>query len=237
MGRAIDLDSPLSEEDKAYLRERGRGYLIDGNERRFGKDGTRTPEPWETAGASAQSPFYDNQERDRAVYDKGGAPLPGVVLDYDTGRAYDREDGVTVEYSGPGRTPGGYALPDPDPEDGVYDPLSGFTERALDDNGNPVDDDFDDDIVGYVKSIPNVGEIREELSEHEIPWDKDDKRPELNDKLIVFYQDLRNQGVEITFEESDEDEDNSEEENSEEGTGGDFEESEDPAETKEDTEK
>lgn len=226
MGRQVDLDSPLSEEDKQYLRERGREYLIPANERRFGKDGTRVPEEWETAGASAQSPFYDNQERDRAVYDKGGAPLPGTVLDHDTGRVFDREEGITVEYSGPGHSPGGYALPDPDPDDGQYEAGGVFTERALDENGNPIDDDFDDDITEYVTGIPNIGELREELKEHGIPFDKDDKRPELNDKLVVFYQDLRNQGVEISF--VDDDEDNSDET---EGTGGDSENTEDPAET------
>ena len=80
MGRFVDLDKPLSQEDKDYLNTRGRGYLIYANERRFGEDGTREPAEYEKAGAPTQSPFYDTQERDRAIYDRGGAPLPGTTL-------------------------------------------------------------------------------------------------------------------------------------------------------------
>ncbi len=202
MGKAIDLDSPLSPEDKQYLRDRGRGYLIPANERRFGEDGTRTPEPHEHAGASAQSQFYDNQERDRAVYDQGGAPLPGVVLDHDTGRAYDRENGVTVEFTGPGHTASGY-----DPRIG-YEAEGFRSGSTLDANGNIIDDDqFDPDIVEYVTSAENKGVLQAELTEHEVPFDKDAKREVLQDKLIVFYQDLRNSGVEVSFEDSEDGED------------------------------
>lgn len=205
MGKSIDLDSPLSEDDKQYLRDRGRGYLIPANERRFGADGTRTPEPHEAQGATAQSPFYDNQERDKAVYDVGGAPLPGTVLNHDTGRVYDRENGVEVEFTGPGHTPSGYDLRYPQ---GEYEP-EGFVSRAIDSQGNPVDDDFDEDITGYVTSL-KVPELKEELKEHEVPFSSEDRRDNLVDKLIIKYQDLRNSGVEITFvdeDESDDDED------------------------------
>jgi len=201
MGKAIDLDSPLSVEDKQYLRDRGRGYLIPANERRFGEDGTRTPEPHEHSGASAQSQFYDNQERDRAVYDQGGAPLPGVVLDHDTGRAYDRENGVTVEFTGPGHVPGGYDLR------AQYDQEGIFTETALDERGNPTDDTFDPDIVEYVKGAENKGVLQAELTDHGVAFSKDANREALQDKLIVFYQDLRNSGVEVSFEDVDADDD------------------------------
>ena len=42
MGRRIDLSRPLSDEDKAYLRSRARGYQVDLNEKLFahlGEDG------------------------------------------------------------------------------------------------------------------------------------------------------------------------------------------------------
>jgi hypothetical protein len=193
MGRQVDLDSPLSADDKQYLRDRGRGYLIPANERRFGEDGTRTPEDHESVGVTAQSLFYDNQERDKAVYDVGGAPLPGVVLDHDSGRAYDRENGVTVEFSGPGHTPGGYSL-------------EGFNEQALDEQGRPVDDNFDEDITSYVVDL-DLGELRAELKEHGINFSNAAKLDNLRDKLVVFYQDLRNSGVVVEFADADEDED------------------------------
>lgn len=219
MGRKVDLDSPLSEEDKAYLRERGRDYLIPANERRFGVDGTRVPEAHEQAGGSAQSPFYDNDSRQKAVYDVGGAPLPGAVLNHDTGRVLDRDTGMEVEFTGPGHTPGGYNLSQfdnhqeyapgqADFEDGQ--PVAqeaGFVEGvALDNSGRPVDDSFDEDITSYVTGLQNKSEVQAELTEHDIAFSKDADRPTLNDKLIIFYQDLRRSGVAVSFEDEDEDE-------------------------------
>lgn len=198
MGRQIDLDRPLSPEDKQYLRDRGRPYLIPANERRFGVNGDKTPEPHEYAGASTQSAFYDNAEREKAVYDVGGAVLPGVVLDHDTGRAYDRENGVTVEFTGPGHTPGGYDLR----QRVDYEP-EGFTSRALDASGNEVDDEFDEDIVGYVTGL-NVKELKADLKENEVVFSSDLNRDGLRDKLVVFYQDLRNGGAELSFVDDDE---------------------------------
>src|SRR5215475_5572476 len=110
MGRQINLDEPLSKEDREYLVERGRGYLLAANESRFGTpDNPREPDEGDL-GPTSQSPFYDSEERQKAIYDVGGAPLPGTTLDYDTGRIADRENGVLVEYTGPGHTPGAYNL-------------------------------------------------------------------------------------------------------------------------------
>jgi hypothetical protein len=103
MGRFVDLNSRLSEEDKQYLRDRGRGYLIPANERRFGtNDEPREPEEFEKAGSNAVSPFYQSEVREAAVYDVGGAPLPNTTLDYNTGRVADRDNGKTIEFTGPG---------------------------------------------------------------------------------------------------------------------------------------
>jgi hypothetical protein len=173
MGRQVNLDAPLSAEDKQYLVERGRGYLIPANERRFGADGTRVPEAHEAVGAPSQSPFYDNQEREKAVYDVGGAPLPNTVLDYDNGRVLDRENGVTVEYTGPGHTPGGFNL---EPE--------GFVSSSDE------DDDIDEDIVHTVLGL-NVAGLKEQLTTLGVDVDSKDKKEDLQNKLAIALQDAR----------------------------------------------
>lgn len=198
MGRQVDLDSPLSKEDRAYLVGRGRGYLVEVNERRFGTpDNPRTPEDHEQAGASSLSPFYDNEQREKAVYDVGGAPLPGAVLDYDNGRVLDRDNGLAVEFTGPGHTPGAY------PSSADYE--EGFRAYDVDSNGNPVDDDFDDDIAQFVVGLPNKDAVLAELGKYEeADYDKDDERPELNDALAIVLQDRRRAGKEIDVPEADE---------------------------------
>lgn len=176
MGRFIDLQSPLSEEDKEYLRRRGRGYLIPANERRFGEDGKRKPEDHEKAGAPAQSPFYDTQERDKAVYDVGGAPLPGTTLDYDSGRVFDRDNGVTVEPRPAGHIPGA-TMPQ-----SVYDNF--FDSR------DEYDSDIDDDIAEEVTSL-KVDELKKRLDKEKVEYPSGAKKDELQDKLAVALQDKR----------------------------------------------
>jgi hypothetical protein len=176
MGRFVDLDSPLSEEDKEYLRSRGRGYLIIGNERRFGEDGKRKPEPHELAGAPAQSIFYDTQERDRAVYDTGGAPLPNTTLDYNTGRVLDRENGILVEPVHAGHTPGAY------PAESVQE---FFADR--DEDGS----DIDEDIAEEVTSL-KVAELKERLEEEGVDFEPGMKKDQLQDILAIHLQDQRN---------------------------------------------
>ena len=203
MGKQVDLNKPLSAEDKAYLIERGRGYLILANERRFGEDGTKTPEPGEEAGNHAISPFYNQAEREAAVYDKGGAPLPGTTLDYDTGRVADRVNGKRVEYTGPGHTPGAFDLtPQRDAEYG------GFGSYEVDEQGNPVDDHMDDDIVEYVTGLQNIDALLADLKELEVDANKKEGREALENKLAVKLQDLRDSGEEVTFTSEDEDSDN-----------------------------
>jgi HeH/LEM domain len=91
MGRLIDFNAPLSDEDKEYLRNRGRSSEIDANERQFAEGGE---------GADAVNPKFDTEARAQADYDVGGAPLPGSILDVDTGRVVPRQslgDGVPDE--------------------------------------------------------------------------------------------------------------------------------------------
>lgn len=188
MGRFVDLNSRLSEEDKEYLKQRGRGYLIPANERRFGtNDEPREPEDFEKEGSNALSPFYNPEDREAAVYDVGGAPLPDTTLDYNTGRVADRENGVTVEYTGPGHTPGAFDLR------GRREP-EGFDSYAVDEQGNPVNDEIDDDIVEHVLAVPNVSALKKEIKKFGGEYESDDKREDLENKLAVQIQDLRDQG-------------------------------------------
>lgn len=159
MGRFVDLDKPLSVEDKAYLERRRRGYLIAANERRFGKDGIKEPEPHELAGITPDSLYVDTEARAQAVYDTGGAPLPDTTLDYNTGRVFHRENGVTVSPNIAGHTPGAYETPFNE----------GFNERNDDD-----DADIDEDIVDHVLEL-SIKDLESGLKESglEVPGHKD----------------------------------------------------------------
>jgi hypothetical protein len=184
MGRQINLDQPLSEVDKGYLRERGRGYLIEANERRFGVDGTRVPEPHEQVGAPSQTPFYSSETQQMAVYDKGGAPLPGTVLDYDTGRVADRENGLLLEYTGPGHTPGGHDISQ------HFEP-EGFSSSSDD------EDDIDDDIVAFVTGLKTKADVQNKLTASNVPFESDANRQRLDELLAIALQDMRDEGKQI----------------------------------------
>ena len=185
MGRKVDLDSPLSQEDKDYLIGRGRGYLIAANERRFGADGTATPAPGEEAGQPSVNSFYDSDVRAKAVYDVGGAPLPNTILDKDTGRVYDRDNGVLVEYSGPGHTQSAHDL------SAQRDPDVGYSDDG---------DDIDEDIAQYVlDKKKTVADLKAELEELEVGFDSDAKKQELQEALAIKLQDDRDAGKELSL--------------------------------------
>jgi hypothetical protein len=80
MGRLINFDEKLSDEDKEYLQSRGRGNEIIENDRRFAE------------GAPEGVQKFDTEARAQADYDVGGAPLPGSILDTDTGRVIPRQE-------------------------------------------------------------------------------------------------------------------------------------------------
>jgi hypothetical protein len=184
VGIPINHDQPYTEEVKAYLRERGRGYLIPANERRFGEDGTRVPEAHESVGTTVVSPFYDPAGREKALYDVGGAPLPGTVLDYDTGRVADRENGVLAEYTGPGHTPGAHDLSK------QFEP-EGF-ESVSDE-----DDDIDDDIVSFVTGLKTKSDVQKRLTDLGTGFESDANRQRLDELLAITLQDLRDDGHKI----------------------------------------
>lgn len=184
MGIPVNHDAPYTDEIKAYLKERGRAYLIPANERRFGVDGTRVPEPHESAGAPAATPFYTSPGQQQAIYDVGGAPLPGTVLDYDTGRVADRENGILVEYTGPGHTPGAHDLSK------VMEP-EGFESHSDD------DDDIDDDIVNFVTGAKTKAVLQAKLTDLGVGFETDANRNRLEELLAIALQDLRDDGHQI----------------------------------------
>ena len=191
MGIQIDHNHRYTEEEKAYLNQRGRGYLIPANERRFGtNEEPREPEEWEKEDSHAISPFYQPETREAAVYDVGGAPLPNTVLDYNTGRVADRENGVTVEYTGPGHTPGAYDL------QGRREPYDSSGDFGFDSTSED-DDDIDNDIVEHVLNVPNVASLKKEIKDRGGDYDADDKREDLENKLAVKLQDIRDSGQDL----------------------------------------
>lgn len=184
MGILIDHNRRYTEDERNYLIARGRGYLLPANERRFGtNENPRDPEPHEQYDSEAISPFYQSQDRQAAVYDVGGAPLPGAVLDYDTGRVYDRENGVEVEFTGPGHTPGASDLS----QVRNYNEFEGY---EVDENGNPVDE-IDEDIVAEVTALRTKADVKLRLDELKVKYDASATREELEDALAVTLQDQR----------------------------------------------
>lgn len=182
MGIQIDHNVPYTDGVKAYLRERGRGYLIPANERRFGVDGTLVPDEHEGANAASVTPFYSTEAQQRAVYDVGGAPLPGAVLDYDSGRVADRNNGVLVEYTGPGHTPG------------AYDPGKVFEPEGFESQADGDDDDIDADIVKFVTAQKTKVILQEKLTSFGVGYESDANRQRLEEQLAIALQDLRDEG-------------------------------------------
>lgn len=185
MGIQIDHNHRYTKAERDYLVQRGRGYLLPANERRFGtEENPREPDEHEQADNYAISPFYNPEVRAAAVYDKGGAPLPNTTLDYNTGRVADRENGLMVEYTGPGHTPGAYDLTPQ--RDANYEP-EGFASYSDDDG----DVDIDDDIVQEVVSHKSVTTLKKALKDHGITPDPEWNREDLENALAIKLQDDR----------------------------------------------
>jgi hypothetical protein len=176
MGKQIDHNHRYTEEEREYLRSRGRGHMLIVNERRFGTEDNPTDEPE----GPVESKFYDDSVRQQAVYDVGGAPLPNTTLDYNTGRVMDRNNGQLLEYTGPGHTPGAYDLR----VDGRREP-EGFDSYSDD------DDAIDEDIVQEVLNVPNKAGLKKRLSELGQEVDSSASREDLENQLAVALQDER----------------------------------------------
>lgn len=207
MARQIDLNSPLSEEDVQYLVSRGRRHQLHANFRRFGAPGDyHEPAEGEEAGQTPGSVLYDQEQRDQSVYDTGGAPLANTTLDYNTGRVFDRENGVTVEPKPAGHVPGGFGS--------RYDFVEGRDEN---------DSDIDQDIAEHVTSLSisdlekslkehdqevpqhkdisnlSVEELVSELHEREVQTEKGDKKPDLVKKLKAKLSQERKEDMQDTL--------------------------------------
>ena len=183
MGMAVNHDHRYTQEERDYLKSRGRGYLVQVNERRFGTE----ENPTDTPEGPQVNPFYDDSVRQKAVYDVGGAPLPNTTLDYNTGRVMDRDNGQLLEYTGPGHTPGAYDLR----VDGKRNP-EGFMEYSDDEEV-----DIDDDIVLYVVGLPNKNKLKDALKEAGAEFHSDDDREELENLLALTLQDKRDAGEKV----------------------------------------
>lgn len=190
MGKAINHDHRYTQEEREYLKSRGRGYMVAVNERRFGTE----ENPTDTPEGPQVNPFYDDSVRQKAVYDVGGAPLPNTTLDYNTGRVMDRDNGQLLEYTGPGHTPGAYDLR----VDGKRNP-EGFMEYSDDEEV-----DIDDDIVQYVVGLPNKNKLKEALKEAGAEFHSDDDREELENRLALTLQDKRDAGEKVEVPASEE---------------------------------
>lgn len=179
MGKQIDHNRRYTEEEKEFLRSRGRGHLVLVNERKYGTEENPTDYPE----GPQESAFYDNSVREKAVYDVGGAPLPDTTLDYNTGRVFDRDNGKQlIEYTGPGHVPGAYDLRIGDRR--VPEP-EGF-ESYSDEN-----DHIDEDIVQEVLNVPNKTELKKRLDSHGVEYESNASREDLENALAIALQDER----------------------------------------------
>ena len=188
MGKAIDHDHRYTQEEREFLISRGRKYMVEVNERRFGTE----ENPTDTPEGPQVNPFYDDSVRQAAVYDVGGAPLPNTTLDYNTGRVMDRDNGQLLEYTGPGHTPG------------AYDLSSVRTPEGFDSHADDGDVDIDDDIVEFVLHLPNKNALKEALKTAKVEFRSDDDREELENRLAVALQDKRYAGEKIELPEHEE---------------------------------
>ena len=101
MGRYIDPDQPMSDEDKEFLRMRARGDEVIENERRFPPDAE--PAEHESEGFMPTKPGYDYLAQAEKTEDAGGRQIERLPVDeqghpivpeygYDDGAENDEDD-------------------------------------------------------------------------------------------------------------------------------------------------
>ena len=79
MGKYIDPDQPMSEEDKIFLRKRARGYEVIENERRFPPG--EKPAEHEQAGFMPSKIGYDYEAQAQKTEDAGGRQIERIPVD------------------------------------------------------------------------------------------------------------------------------------------------------------
>ena len=171
MGRYINPDEPMSDEDKEFLRGRARGDEVIENERRFPPDGE--PEPHEAAGFMPSKPGYDYLTQADKIEDAGGLEVQRIPTD-DQGRP------MVAEY--------GYA-----------DVIAKVDELESDepesDEPEGEGDGIDDDILDKVMEM-TVEELKDELEK--LDEKKSGNKDELVERLANRLQDDRDKANEAT---------------------------------------
>lgn len=171
MGRYINPDKRMSDEDKAFLRGRAREDEVIENERRFPAESD--PAPHEADGYMPTKVGYDYEKQAQKVEDAGGLQVERIPTD-EQGRP------MVAEY---GYVEGIIRTDDLPPEDEDDDEPQSPAEPADADG-----DDLDDDILDKVLEM-TVDEMKTELER--LNEKKSGNRDELIDRLANALQDER----------------------------------------------
>lgn len=167
MGRFINPDQKMSDDDKAFLRGRAREDEVIENERRFPDDAE--PAAHEADGYMPTKVGYDYEKQAAKIEDAGGIMIERIPTD-DEGRPMVEEYGYVN------------AIVKDDGDDDDDEPQS--PAEPADADG----DDLDDDILDKVLEM-NVEELKTELEKRKahVSGNKD----ELVDRLANLMQDER----------------------------------------------
>ena len=181
MGRYINPDERMSDEDKEFLRLRSRGDEVIENERRFPDEAE--PAPHEADGYMPTKVGYDYEKQAAKVEDAGGLQVERIPTD-DEGRPMVAEYGYV---EGIIRTDD---LPDEDDEVEVELPTEpeDEPEEETPEPADSDDDDLDDDILERVIDM-TVDEMKTELER--LNEKESGNRDELIDRLANALQDER----------------------------------------------
>lgn len=167
MGRYINPDAPMSDEDKEFLRGRAREDEVIENERRFPPDGE--PAPHEAEGYMPTKVGYDYETQAAKTEDAIGLPVDLLPVD-EAGRPmiaeYGYVDATVLESE-----------------------LADENEVEGDDEEGEIDDDILDRVTGLT-----VEELKAELEE--LDEKKTGNKEELAERLANRLQDDRDKANE-----------------------------------------
>lgn len=176
MGRYINPDAPMSDEDKEFLRGRAREDEVIENERRFPPDGE--PAPHEAEGYMPTKVGYDYETQAAKTEDAIGLPVERLPVD-EAGRPmiaeYGYVDATVLESE---------LADDEDDDETAATPAS-----ESDDEEGEIDDDILDRVTGLT-----VEELKAELEE--LGEKKTGNKEELAERLANRLQDDRDKANE-----------------------------------------